>query len=167
MNETDDADTLDPMGNIGARIKRVRETHQLTQAQLAAALGVERQAVTNWERGRRPTLENLYQISKNTNVPMEWFMSGADDMPIPFLDAAAAEITLIAREPSLTLSEAESILTLTLLGLGESASEAQARISARALIRAYRKPPTQPGTVLSEEDKRSAVVEAIRLFRSE
>src|ERR1700735_399563 len=140
MNETDEPVTVDPMGNIGARIRRVRGELGLTAAQLAAPLGVERQAVTNWERGRRPTLENLYQISKTTNVPMEWFMSGQDDAPIPFLTTADAEITQIASEPLLTLGEAEAILTLTLLGLGELSSEAQARIVARALIRAYRKP---------------------------
>lgn len=171
MNENEDTDTLDGMGeypveNIGTRIRRVRKELKLTAAQLAAPLGVERAAVTNWERGRRPSLENLYQISKKTNVPMEWFMAGPDDLPIPFLDAAA-EVMRIASEPSLTLSEAESIMTLTLLGLGESSSEAQAQIAARALIRAYRKPPAAPGIALSEEDKRSAVIEAIRLFRSE
>jgi transcriptional regulator with XRE-family HTH domain len=167
MNETDDADTIDPMGNIGARIKRVREARGLTQAQLAAMLGVERGAVGNWELKARPSLENLYNISKKTSVSMEWFMGGPDDIPIPFLDLAAAHVTRIATEPAITLAEAVSIVTLTLLELGEAASEAEARVLARAVIRAYRTPPTPPGTALSDDQRRSAVIEAIRLFRSE
>jgi transcriptional regulator with XRE-family HTH domain len=166
MNENEYLPNMLPMGNIGARIKRVRETRRMTQAQLAAVLGVERQAVTNWERGRRPTLENLYQISKNTNVAMEWFMAGRDDLPIPFLDVAE-EVMTAASDPAVTLDEAAELVTLTFLALKGALPEAEARIAARAVIRAFRKPPAPPRLSLSDEEKRSAVIEAIRLFLPE
>lgn len=37
----------------GRVIKRARERHRWTQAQLAEALGVDRKTVDNWENGRR------------------------------------------------------------------------------------------------------------------
>lgn len=166
MYETEIQPNMLPMGNIGARIKRVRETRRLTQAQLAAALGVERQAVTNWERGRRPTLENLYQISIKTSVAMEWFMDGPDNLPIPFLDAAE-RVMNAAADAAVTLDEAAELVTLTFLALKGSLPEAEARIAARAVIRAFRRPPAPPRLSLSDEEKRSSVIEAIRLFLPE
>jgi transcriptional regulator with XRE-family HTH domain len=167
MNETETLVTNDPMANIGGRIKRVRESvPKRTQAEFAALIGVERGAVGNWELGKRPTLENLYQISKKTLVPMEWFMEGLDNLPIPFLDVAAGAIRT-ASDPALTQDEAVSIVATAFLALRPSIPEAEARIAARAVIRAYRKQPTPPKLSLSEEEKRSAVLEAIRLFLPE
>ncbi len=37
---------------LGTRIKRAREQKRWTQQQLAAALGVDRKTVDNWENGR-------------------------------------------------------------------------------------------------------------------
>lgn len=167
MNETEPLVTNDPMANIGGRIKRVRESvPRRTQAEFAALIGVERGAVGNWELGKRPTLENLYQISKKTLVPMEWFMEGLDNLPIPFLDVAAGAIRTAA-DPALTQDEAASIVAIAFLALRPSIPEAEARIAARAVIRAYRKQPIPPKLSLSEEEKRSAVFEAIRLFLPE
>lgn len=167
MNETGVADNNGSMADIGGRIKRVRESVSgRTQAQFAALIGVERGAVGNWELGARPSLESLYQISKKTFVPMEWFMEGPEDQPIPFMDTAS-EVMRVASDPAITLGEAESIVTLTFQALKASLQEAEARVAARAVLRAYRKPPTPPQLPLSEEEKRAAVFEAIRLFLPE
>lgn len=167
MNETEPLGTNAPMANIGGRIKRVRESVPgRTQAQFAALVGVERGAVGNWELGKRPTLENLYQISKRTLVPMEWFMEGPENSPIPFLDVAA-EVIQAAVDPALTLDEAASIVATAFVALRPSIPEAEARVAARAVIRAFRTPPVPPKSTLSEEEKRSAVFEAIRLFLPE
>ena len=40
------------MGTIGARIKKRRQVLGMKQHELAAAVGVDRSAVSNWERGR-------------------------------------------------------------------------------------------------------------------
>lgn len=166
MIENESQLNTEPMANIGKRIRRVRKELKLTAAQLAAPLGVERQSVTNWERGRRPTLENLYQISKNTKVPMEWFMAGTDDGPIPFLDAAT-EVMNAASDLAITLDEAAELVTLTFLALKGSLSEAEVRIAARAVIRAFRRPPDPPRLSRSYEEKRTSVIEAIQLFLPE
>jgi len=166
MNETETPLNIDAMANIGGRIKRVRDSLGRTQAEFAAMIGVERGAVGNWELGRRPSLENLYQISIKTSVSMEWFMAGRDDLPIPFLNAAN-EVMAAASDLAVTLDEAAELVTLTFQALKGSMSEAEARIAARAVIRAFRRPPTPPRLSLSDEEKRSAVVEAIRLFLPE
>jgi transcriptional regulator with XRE-family HTH domain len=130
------------MVNIGARIRRVRQHYERTQEEFAAFIGgVERGAVGNWELGRSPSLENLYKISKKTRVPMEWFMAGPDDMPIPFLNSPANEIARIATEPILTQDEAVSLLSIASQEFGAARSEVEATILSRAVLRAYRKPP--------------------------
>lgn len=50
---------------IGERIKRNRHKKQITQAQLAEALYVSAQAVSNWERGvTPPDIDNLCKLSE-------------------------------------------------------------------------------------------------------
>lgn len=166
MKESEGGDSFPPMARIGDRIRRVRDDKGLTQGELAAALGVHRQAVTNWELGKRPSLENLYQISKIMSVPMEWFMAGDDNSPIPFIEVAA-EVARIAAEPSITLDEAASIVTQTLLGMGMRGSADDALFAAKAVIKAFRTVPDPPKLPLSEEEKQQAVFDLVRLFRPE
>jgi transcriptional regulator with XRE-family HTH domain len=48
---------------IGARIKRVRESADMTQEDLAKILDLKRTSITNIERGnQKPTLDSLYRL---------------------------------------------------------------------------------------------------------
>lgn len=60
------------------RIRRARTVAGLTQAALAARLGVQRTAVTQWEceRGTSPSVEHLSQIAHETEVCFEWLATG-------------------------------------------------------------------------------------------
>ena len=50
---------------IGEKIKKNRHKKQITQAQLAEALYVSAQAVSNWERGvTPPDIDNLCKLSE-------------------------------------------------------------------------------------------------------
>lgn len=97
---------------------------------------------------------------------MEWFMEGPEESPIPFLDTAA-DVMRAAADPALTLDEAASIVATAFLALRPSIPEAEARVAARAVIRAFRTPAIPPRSELSPEEKRSAIFEAIRLFLPE
>jgi transcriptional regulator with XRE-family HTH domain len=153
------------MIKIGKRIKRLRmSVPKRTQGQFAKLLGVERGAVGNWERGKGISRDNIEKMSTSCRVPTGWIMSGPDEGPIPFIGGEEI-IVQAAGDPSLRDEEAEAIISWTIQALGRE-PEAEARILARAVLRAYRTPPTPPLSALSLDERRKFVFEAIRLFRT-
>lgn len=63
---------------IGTRIKAAREREGLTQAALAARIGVTRSAVAQWETGRAGQVGgNLAQIAAVLGVGVEHLLLGA------------------------------------------------------------------------------------------
>ncbi len=64
---------------IGARIRDVRRDKGWTQDQLAAAVGVSRSAVAQWETGRAGQITgNLDRIAASLEVGVEFLMYGED-----------------------------------------------------------------------------------------
>lgn len=56
---------------LGSLIKKRRESLDLTQAELAAKVGLSRTSLTNIECGRqRFMVDQLYKICANLNMPM-------------------------------------------------------------------------------------------------
>jgi phage repressor protein C with HTH and peptisase S24 domain len=81
----------------GRRIFRARKMLDLTQAAFANRLGVQRGAVTNWERGGGIKRENLQLISERfPAIPYGWLSTGKG--PEPSLDHSHGHT---ASEPSL------------------------------------------------------------------
>ena len=66
------------MDCLGIRIRLARRRNNMTQADLAAALGVSRSAVGNWEGAARtvPDAANLLGIAAATGVSCDWLISG-------------------------------------------------------------------------------------------
>ena len=63
------------MNIIGERISQKRESLHMTRFDLAKAIGVSEQAVSNWERGARvPNSDNLVQLCHAFDVNMEYFL---------------------------------------------------------------------------------------------
>lgn len=58
---------MDRIGHFSKDFKQARQTAKLSQADIAAALGVEQATISRWERGAEPTLENLALIGKYFN----------------------------------------------------------------------------------------------------
>jgi ribosome-binding protein aMBF1 (putative translation factor) len=57
--------------NVGATIRKLRETKRLTQEQLAAAVGMMRSNISRIEAAKhRPTLETLEKIAKALKVSL-------------------------------------------------------------------------------------------------
>jgi transcriptional regulator with XRE-family HTH domain len=66
----------DPM-QIGARIRDIRRERGMTQEELAAAVGVSRSAVAQWETGRAGQITgNLTRIATILQVGVEHLMYG-------------------------------------------------------------------------------------------
>lgn len=63
---------------IGTRIKEAREAAGLNQAQLAARIGVERQAISQLESGvtKNPKPANLLKIARVTGYSIVWLIEG-------------------------------------------------------------------------------------------
>lgn len=69
------------MGNftIGQKIKTGRLSREMTQAALAAALGVSPSAVGMWEQDRRePDFDTMEALADIFNVPMSYFVTEDD-----------------------------------------------------------------------------------------
>lgn len=68
-------------GEIGNRIRQVRQAKNLTQGQFADQLGsVTRGAVGNWERGQGIKRDNLLVIAATFGVNFEWLGTGLGNM---------------------------------------------------------------------------------------
>jgi transcriptional regulator with XRE-family HTH domain len=63
---------------MSCRIRRARVAAGLTQSELARRLGIQRSAVTQWERtgGTSPSLGHLASIACETGVTFEWLATG-------------------------------------------------------------------------------------------
>ena len=60
---------------FGARIKSMRKSLGLTQADLAKEIGVTKQAITTYETGiREPSFRNLIKLSRTLNVTIDWLL---------------------------------------------------------------------------------------------
>lgn len=80
---------------IGTRIRAVRRDKGWTQDQLAAAIGVSRSAVAQWETGRAGQVTgNLTRIAAILEVGVEYLMHG-DDKRGPMQAARGDELALL------------------------------------------------------------------------
>lgn len=65
------------MNQVSTSIKDLRKEKKLTQDQLAEALHVTRQAVSNWENGKtEPDVETLSQLAEFFEVDVERIIYG-------------------------------------------------------------------------------------------
>ena len=66
------------MPTLSDRIRQIRRSSSLSQADLARQIGVARSAVAQWEgrNGSRPTTENMAKIALVTSVNFEWLATG-------------------------------------------------------------------------------------------
>ncbi len=70
---------------LSEKLYELRKSKDLTQDEVAEALGVSRQAVSKWEMGTgTPTVENLVSISKFYGVTLDSLVkNGPDGSPVP------------------------------------------------------------------------------------
>lgn len=66
------------------RIRLARRHAAMTQAKFAAAVGVQRSAVSHWESpsGKHPSMAHLRQIALVAGVQFEWLATGRGAMPL-------------------------------------------------------------------------------------
>ena len=65
------------MNQVGKNIKRFREKKKITQEEMAQALFITRQAVSNWENGKtEPDIDTMQKIADFLNITMEELIYG-------------------------------------------------------------------------------------------
>ncbi len=75
--------------NIGDKMKNARLAAELTQEAVAAALGVSRQTVSNWENGKTyPDIVSVVKMSDLYGVSLDYLLKGSDGTPT-YLDYLA------------------------------------------------------------------------------
>lgn len=81
---------------LNENIKELRLSYNLSQVELAAALGVSKQCVSNWENDNvLPSIEMLVKISKFFNVSCDWLLGLQKENVINLDGLSATEIAHI------------------------------------------------------------------------
>ena len=93
---------------IGLYIRQLREARHETQIELATAIGVERSAVCQWEKGKTmPSIRSLRELSNHFAVPFEELLDGG---PRQITDPGAEQILKMGRIMADALSSAYTAL---------------------------------------------------------
>uniref|UniRef100_UPI000A7F267D helix-turn-helix domain-containing protein n=1 Tax=Staphylococcus aureus TaxID=1280 RepID=UPI000A7F267D len=67
--------------NFVEQIKQLTKSNEITQQEMAARLGVSRQAISHWENNRNlPDIEMLIIISKEFDISLDILILGGNDM---------------------------------------------------------------------------------------
>jgi transcriptional regulator with XRE-family HTH domain len=118
------------MADIHLRIRLARDRAGLSQAALAARIGVQRSAANQWESAlarKEPSTRHLAKIALVTGVSFEWLATGRGEMiwnSPGIAEAVAGQGRLGPREQRLlrlfeNLSERQQQALLTLLDAAE------------------------------------------------
>ena len=84
--------------DIGTKIKEARAAAQLTQEQVAEALGVSRQTVSNWENDRTyPDILSVIKISDCYGVSLDQLLKDKKEEPMSDYTAFLEESTNVVR----------------------------------------------------------------------
>lgn len=100
MSANNDGGT--PLNKTAARIKELRITHHLSQNELAQKLGVRRETVAQWERGKNAPSRRLKELSLLFNVSTDYLLGESDT-------ANTADIPDTSTLPPLTAKDERDI----------------------------------------------------------
>jgi transcriptional regulator with XRE-family HTH domain len=96
--------------HVGSRVRMRRIMLEMSQRELAAAVGVSFQQLQNYENGKnRIAASRLQQISRVLQIPVGFFFEGAPDVPRRSWDAVSAADSLtdfMATREGLSLAKA-------------------------------------------------------------
>ena len=102
--------------NLGETIYRLRTEKNMSQGDLADALGVSRQSVSKWENGNAiPDLEKLVKMSKLFGVTLDALVGESEPTPPGLTDPPGRGVTLREIFGLLMLSFSVLVLLTALL----------------------------------------------------
>ena len=67
---------------FGEKLQKLRKSNNFSQEQLAEKLGVSRQAISKWEMGTLPDIENILRISQYFDCSLDYLLNKkTDELP--------------------------------------------------------------------------------------
>lgn len=101
--------------DIGSKIKAARVAAQLTQEQVAEALGVTRQTLSNWENGKTyPDIVSVIKMSDLYGVSLDHLLKGKEEPPMSeYIEYLEESTNTVKSQHRLSLT----ILMATYLGI--------------------------------------------------
>ena len=101
--------------DIGTKIKNARIAAQLTQEQVADALGVSRQTMSNWENGKTyPDIVSVIKMSDLYAISLDHLLKEKEEMPMSnYMDYLEESTNTVKSQKKLSLT----ILIATYLGI--------------------------------------------------
>jgi transcriptional regulator with XRE-family HTH domain len=102
------------MKSVSTRIRMARCAARLTQAEVAALLGVGRSAVAQWERaaGSRPSVSHLTARAGALDCSFEWLATGRGSRNLASAAGAGADTTAVLLQNFAHDDEEERILAV-------------------------------------------------------
>ena len=97
------------------RLRIARRHAGLSQSALARAVGVQRSAVSHWERGSQPAAGNLREVALATGAHYEWLATGRGAMVVSdeiLMDSIMAVDAMLV-DDALELRMIEAIRSMT------------------------------------------------------
>ena len=94
--------------SVGQRISELRNERKISQNQLAAAMGVSRQAVSKWENGQStPDAMNLIRLADVLNSDVEYLTTGRAVVPTrpPVVIKSVETVEKIVEKPVIQVVE--------------------------------------------------------------
>lgn len=84
---------------IATRLRAAREQAGLSQGQVAKILGIQRPSISEIEAGRRKvSAEELTRLAEIYNVSVSWLTKEESEVPDPYVELAARELTKLKKE---------------------------------------------------------------------
>lgn len=101
--------------DIGTKIKNARIAAQLTQEQVAEALGVSRQTMSNWENGKTyPDIVSVIKMSDIYAISLDHLLKETEEVPMPsYMDYLEESTNTVKSQSKLS----QTILMATYLGI--------------------------------------------------
>lgn len=92
---TVDVATFAAMSNVATRIKQRLAVVDISQADLARAIGVSRAAVTNWMNGTNKTIHSslIFKMAKALRCSPDWLATGRGAVEMPSTGIDQAKLT--------------------------------------------------------------------------
>ena len=143
----------DCVTNLGERIVYAVERSGLTRSGLANVLGISRQAVNNWIKGKNnPSTKNLSDIAAATGVRMEWLALDQGPPEKDRGDGAGAKVF------DLSTDILEDVINGIEQVSREDGLELSAKLKSKLITELYRQAASAENSGLSSENTLRAVI---------